>query len=52
LRLIGNHQAHDAVREFAATVIFWKVHLQPCCYLSGCGARAAQWPAGRWILSH
>lgn len=47
LRLIGNHQAHDAVPEFAATVIFWKIHLQPCCYLSGCGARAAQWPAGR-----
>jgi hypothetical protein len=53
LPLIEKQQAHDAVPECAATVIFWEIHLQPCCYLPIGGPRARP-SAGRGprMLSH
>ncbi len=42
LPLIEKQQAHDAVPECAATVIFWEIHLQPCSYLPIGGPRTAQ----------
>src|SRR5262249_17370568 len=29
-----DQQAHSAVPECVATVVFWEIHLQPCCHLS------------------
>jgi hypothetical protein len=53
LPLIERQQAHDAVPECAATVIFWEIHLQPCCYLSVCGPRArSSGRRGPRILNH
>ena len=53
LPLIEKQQAHDAVPECAATVIFWEIHLQPCCYLPIGGPRARP-SAGRGprMLNH